>query len=100
MFCDEAAAVPIKSYSPELIVHGCLRSSTANADAYEQQADEVSKWFPALSALVIGPGLGRDEGLQGECHIQHRTAVMTPVAPQKVRYSVSYSVKLQVSEKR
>jgi len=68
VFCDEQAAVPIKSYSPELIVHGCLRSSSALDDAdaaeYERQADAVSKWFPALSALVVGPGLGRDETLQ------------------------------------
>ena len=63
--------MPIKSYSPELIVHGCLRSSTALRDAgdtgnteHERQADAVSKWFPALSALVVGPGLGRDETLQ------------------------------------
>ena len=67
VFCDEQAAVPIKSYSPELIVHGCLRAGAAADDATEavtRQADEVSKWFPALTALVVGPGLGRDETLQ------------------------------------
>ena len=47
IFCDEQAAVPIKSYSPELIVHGCLRSSaamgvTSSVDKmHQQQADEV-----------------------------------------------------------
>ena len=64
VFCDAQAALPIKGYSPELIVHGCLRSGEADAAAREKQADEVSKWFPALSALVVGPGLGRDATLQ------------------------------------
>ena len=65
VFCDEQAAVPIKSYSPELIVHGCLRSvDNVDADEIKRQADEVIKWFPALTALVIGPGLGRDETMQ------------------------------------
>jgi len=64
VFCDEQAAVPIKSYSPELIVHGCLRSGEEGAEAQQRQAEEVCKWFPALSALVVGPGLGRDPTLQ------------------------------------
>ena len=58
------AAAPIKSYSPELIVHGVLREGEAPAQARERQADQVSKWFPALTALVVGPGLGRDETMQ------------------------------------
>ncbi|XP_066872752.1 ATP-dependent (S)-NAD(P)H-hydrate dehydratase isoform X5 [Kogia breviceps] len=50
----DAAAV-IKSYSPELIVHPVLDSPTAVQD--------VEKWLPRLHALVVGPGLGRDDGL-------------------------------------
>ena len=76
VFCDELAAVPIKSYSPELIVHGCLRaSSAANAADPVSQADEVSKWFPALSALVVGPGLGRDETHQAVAALVVQRAV-------------------------
>ena len=30
----------------------------------EAQVEAVCKWFPALTALVVGPGLGRDETLQ------------------------------------
>mmetsp|Transcript_34771 Transcript_34771/g.104417 ORF Transcript_34771/g.104417 Transcript_34771/m.104417 type:complete len:181 (+) Transcript_34771:87-629(+) len=54
VFCDEAAAVPLKSYSPELIVHGCLRGAP-EVDLAEvaRQADEVSKWFPALTARAV-----------------------------------------------
>ena len=76
VFCDEAAAVPIKSYSPELIVHGCL-SQGLGIDEVEvaRQADEVTRWFPALTALVIGPGLGRDETLQAVASLVVQRAV-------------------------
>ena len=76
VFCDEAAAVPIKSYSPELIVHGCL-SQGSGIDEVEvaRQADEVTRWFPALTALVIGPGLGRDETLQAVASLVVQRAV-------------------------
>lgn len=51
VFCPEEASIPIKSYSPELIVHPCLH-----------QPDQASKWIlNACSSLVVGPGLGRDE---------------------------------------
>lgn len=57
------AAAPIKSYSPELIVHGCLRAGSPSSE-HKSQVEEVTKWFPALTALVVGPGLGRDSALQ------------------------------------
>ena len=38
--------MPIKSYSPELIVHGCLRSGVEDAAGRERQADDVSKSNP------------------------------------------------------
>ena len=75
VFCDEQAAVPIKGYSPELIVHGCLKSGVDGLAEREKQADEVSKWFPALSALVVGPGLGRDPALQAVATIVVERAI-------------------------
>ena len=79
VFCDEAAAIPIKSYSPELIVHGCLKGGLSRDLAGDteiaRQAEEVVKWFPALTALVIGPGLGRDETLQAVAAIVVQRAV-------------------------
>ncbi|XP_057563364.1 ATP-dependent (S)-NAD(P)H-hydrate dehydratase isoform X2 [Hippopotamus amphibius kiboko] len=57
VFCTQEAAPVIKSYSPELIVHPVLDSPDAVHD--------VEKWLPRLHALVIGPGLGRDEVLLG-----------------------------------
>ncbi|XP_078402206.1 ATP-dependent (S)-NAD(P)H-hydrate dehydratase isoform X1 [Cetorhinus maximus] len=53
VFCTKDAAPVIKSYSPNIIVHPVLDSSSGVVD--------VEKWFPALHAMVIGPGLGRDE---------------------------------------
>ncbi|KAL1773154.1 ATP-dependent (S)-NAD(P)H-hydrate dehydratase isoform X1 [Sigmodon hispidus] len=53
VFCAREAAPVIKSYSPELIVHPVLDSSDA--------VEEVEKWLPRLHALVVGPGLGRDD---------------------------------------
>lgn len=64
VFCSDAAATAIKSYSPELIVHGCLKERQPEAAAREAQVEAVCKWFPAITALVVGPGLGRDETLQ------------------------------------
>lgn len=55
VFCTREAAPVIKSYSPELIVHPVLDSPNA--------VHEVEQWLPRLHALVVGPGLGRDEVL-------------------------------------
>ncbi|KAM5278804.1 ATP-dependent (S)-NAD(P)H-hydrate dehydratase isoform 3-T3 [Hipposideros larvatus] len=57
VFCTREAAPVIKSYSPELIVHPVLDSPDA--------VHEVEKWLPRLHALVVGPGLGRDDFLLG-----------------------------------
>ncbi|XP_078258318.1 ATP-dependent (S)-NAD(P)H-hydrate dehydratase isoform X2 [Rhinoraja longicauda] len=56
VFCTTEAAPIIKSYSPNIIVHPVLDKNTA--------VEEVLQWFPALHAMVIGPGLGRDEMVQ------------------------------------
>ncbi|XP_045833860.1 ATP-dependent (S)-NAD(P)H-hydrate dehydratase isoform X4 [Meles meles] len=55
VFCTREAAPVIKSYSPELIVHPVLDSPSAVHD--------VEEWLPRLHALVVGPGLGRDDRL-------------------------------------
>ncbi|CAD5123854.1 DgyrCDS12160 [Dimorphilus gyrociliatus] len=55
VFCAEAAAPVIKSYSPELIVHPVLDSPDVDS--------EIKKWIPKLHSIVIGPGLGREEKL-------------------------------------
>jgi len=72
LFCVEEAAVPIKSYSPELIVHPLLRSDASLAAVHESQrakiladaVERIAAVLPRLDSLVIGPGLGRDASVQ------------------------------------
>ncbi|KPJ08889.1 Carbohydrate kinase domain-containing protein [Papilio machaon] len=51
VFCTSSAATVIKSYSPELIVHPLLDQPNA--------VNDISPWLDRLHAIVIGPGLGR-----------------------------------------
>lgn len=53
IFCESSAAIPIKCYSPELIVHPVLDSSGGLA--------MIKPWLDRLHTVVIGPGLGRKE---------------------------------------
>ncbi|KAJ8876437.1 hypothetical protein PR048_020882 [Dryococelus australis] len=55
IFCTNDAAVPIKSYSPELIVHPFLDDPDA--------VNLIKVWLPRLHTLVIGPGLGRSDNV-------------------------------------
>jgi len=80
IFCSEKAGIPIKSYSPEFIVHPYLQTSTEfdqetklkikiDGDYFDKikvsyKAEvlaSVSKWYSAIHSLIIGPGLGRDD---------------------------------------
>lgn len=82
VFCPEAAATVIKSYSPELIVHPLLWAHCPNiawsilhhflqpepplscrSDRCSQSSEAIGSWLPRLHALVIGPGLGRDPAI-------------------------------------
>ena len=70
VFCAEGAGNVIKSYSPELIVHPYMREggSGSNGDthtAYDAELvteamEKIEPWLDRMSALVVGPGLGRD----------------------------------------
>jgi ATP-dependent NAD(P)H-hydrate dehydratase len=55
IFCPQSAALPIKSYSPELIVHPLLDSDNA--------LDLIEPWLSRLHVIVIGSGLGRDRNI-------------------------------------
>lgn len=52
VFCAEAAAQPIKSYSPELMVVPYLD--------VDMPTEEIHTWIKRLHVAVIGPGLGRN----------------------------------------
>ncbi|XP_070526941.1 ATP-dependent (S)-NAD(P)H-hydrate dehydratase [Cardiocondyla obscurior] len=53
IFCAKDASIPIKSFSPEPIVHPVLDQQ----DAIKQ----IKPWLDRLHVILIGPGLGRDE---------------------------------------
>ena len=52
VMCVPSAAQPIKSYSPDLMVHPIL---------CREKANDFGKWLDRLHSIVLGPGLGRDE---------------------------------------
>lgn len=58
VFCTQDAALPIKSYSPELIV---VPSLTGDAVQLSKALESLQR----LHAIVVGPGLGRDEEVMG-----------------------------------
>ena len=59
IFCAEEAAIPLKSYSPELIVHPFLKTTQATGvDEYDDQTiqvavDKIVDVFPRLDTLVL-----------------------------------------------
>ncbi len=58
IYSSESAAIPIKSYSPELIVTP-FYSDDASTSSHDC-ANIVINQFNKLNSLVIGPGLGRN----------------------------------------
>lgn len=65
VFCAKQAMIPIKSYSPELMVTSFYDAECYNPTQIDEQViygvDRIVSSFPRLHVLVIGPGLGRDE---------------------------------------
>lgn len=57
VFCHVDSAIPIKSYSPELIVHPGFDHNKDNINLLKKTA----KWFKSMDSLVVGPGLGRED---------------------------------------
>jgi len=55
VFCTSDAAVVIKSYCPELIVHPLLDRKRA--------VKEVKDWLSRLHCLVFGPGMERNPAI-------------------------------------
>ncbi|GFH61392.1 hypothetical protein CTEN210_17868 [Chaetoceros tenuissimus] len=67
VFCAQEAAIPIKSYSPELMVDSVYSASNMQSDdenIVEKEIDDmvhkVVSSLERLHCVVIGPGLGRD----------------------------------------
>jgi ATP-dependent NAD(P)H-hydrate dehydratase len=65
IICEKSASIPIKSYSPNLMVHPYLYDSN-NKPWHVPISDVVTKVEGLLSRIhvvVVGPGLGRDRVL-------------------------------------
>ncbi|KAL7421934.1 hypothetical protein Q5752_003706 [Cryptotrichosporon argae] len=60
VICEPGAGAVIKSYSPDLIVHGVLREGRDMADMRK----ELEGIMERLHVIIIGPGLGRSELMQ------------------------------------
>lgn len=73
VLCDAAAAPIIKSYSPNIMVHPYLASSTSfppgKAPTPENLFVRIKEFLPRVHVLVIGPGLGRDPLMQGTAEL-------------------------------
>ena len=59
VFCHTEATIPIKCYSPELIVHPGFSSILNNS-----LLDKTIRWFKSMNSIAMGPGLGRDEDIK------------------------------------
>ena len=69
VFCAREAAVPIKSYSPELIVHPAFRLEDLPDPCPQEYVSEaferILPWIGRMDVFVVGPGLGRSSLAQG-----------------------------------
>ncbi|CAG7847495.1 ATP-dependent (S)-NAD(P)H-hydrate dehydratase 2 {ECO:0000255/HAMAP-Rule:MF_03157} {ECO:0000255/HAMAP-Rule:MF_03157}; AltName: Full=ATP-dependent NAD(P)HX dehydratase 2 {ECO:0000255/HAMAP-Rule:MF_03157} [Serendipita indica DSM 11827] len=61
VICSPQAAPAIKSYTPDLMVYPILASDTSTTEL----TDLLDALFKRLHVLVIGPGLGREQHMQG-----------------------------------
>ena len=59
VFCHKESAIPIKSYSPELIVH-------PGFDSYSNDIllKKTERWFKSMNSILIGPGMGREPDIE------------------------------------
>jgi len=86
VFCSRDAAAPIKSYGPELIVLPLLRTcmeQKIEPIPVSSSVNDIMDWVNRIDALVIGPGLGRDENVQSiiknvirQCIAKQKTMVI------------------------
>lgn len=75
IFTARDAAIPIKSYSPETIVIPAYDSAQSDEDVRDSLLANVEPWLDRMHGLVVGPGLGRREGvLEGVAAIVERAA--------------------------
>ena len=59
VFCHKESAIPIKTYSPELIVHPGFDLSTNDI-----LLKKTERWFKSMNSILIGPGIGREPDIE------------------------------------
>ena len=59
VFCHKESAIPIKSYSPELIVHPGFDFSSNDI-----LLKKTERWFKSMNSILIGPGMGREPDIE------------------------------------
>ena len=59
VFCHKESAIPIKSYSPELIVHPGFDISSNDI-----LIKKTERWFKSMNSILIGPGMGRESDIE------------------------------------
>ena len=59
VFCHTESAIPIKSYSPELIVHPGFDISSNDI-----LIKKTERWFKSMNSILIGPGMGRESDIE------------------------------------
>ena len=59
VFCHKESAIPIKTYSPELIVHPGFDLSTNDI-----LLKKTERWFKSMNSILIGPGMGREPDIE------------------------------------
>ena len=59
VFCHKESAIPIKSYSPELIVHPGFDISSNDI-----LIKKTERWFKSMNSILIGPGMGREPDIE------------------------------------
>ncbi len=66
IICEEGAAKVIKTYSPDLIVYPLMkqRIHAKKEETADSIAREIYPLFERMHAIVIGPGLGREDLMQ------------------------------------
>ncbi|KAI8075176.1 H-hydrate dehydratase [Gongronella butleri] len=64
VFCEPGASGPIKSYSPDLIVHPYMRIGQQSDATIQNSVKRITDLLPRLHVLIIGPGLSRDATMQ------------------------------------
>lgn len=61
IMCELNAALAIKSYSPNIMVHPYLRDTLSISNGHPLEMPKIEALIDRMHVVVLGPGLGRDK---------------------------------------